>query len=78
MKRLSLITNRKGTLMLNTISNTSQARARLSFRPIRSLVKLNEKHRQRQSLKKLDAHALADMGISIVRRNEELRNLRSW
>jgi uncharacterized protein YjiS (DUF1127 family) len=64
--------------MLNNISKASPVAPRLVLNPIQVLLKMGQKHRQRQSLRKLDTHALADIGMSVARRDAELRKLRNW
>lgn len=64
--------------MLNNIIKASSNAPRLTVKPIQLLLKMNLKRRQRQSLLKLDAQGLADIGMSVERRDAELRNLRNW
>lgn len=64
--------------MLNTIITASSNAPRLTLKPIQMLLTMDRKRRQRQSLLKLDARALDDIGMSVARRDAELRNLRVW
>jgi uncharacterized protein YjiS (DUF1127 family) len=60
-------------LTLNTRARTTLPRLRV--KPLQMLLSFDQKYRQRQSLRNLDARTLQDIGMSEARREQELRNI---
>jgi len=61
--------------MLNILRKSNLQLPRVALTPLRSLLGQTQKHRQANALRKLDARALKDIGMTEARRDQELRNL---
>ena len=75
MKQRQYIPDSKGQPMLTLNTRTRTTLPRLRVKPLQMLLSFDQKYRQRQSLRNLDARTLQDIGMSEARREQELRNM---
>jgi uncharacterized protein YjiS (DUF1127 family) len=74
MKHHQHIPKSKGHIMLRTSIKSLSAMPRLTATPFQMLVRMNQKHRELETLRKLDARTMKDIGMSEARRVKELQN----
>ena len=64
--------------MLIKAIKTFSTMPRITLKPLQLLLSFDQKHRQRECLRNLDARTLKDIGMSEARRQEELQNWFNW